>query len=117
MAAAAFFVTKRFVLDVWIIIKGTRYNGVCTSKFGFRNGDCCVEWKDSENVLNKGLFSVTTFRKPPFVLPVYSIDNEPKMVNLGLRSILYYLPLLVITDFTFILLVFGAIPEYLSLIN
>lgn len=116
VGAAAFFATKHFVRDVYIIVRGRRYTGVCTGKCGFRMCEHRVEWTDSEGVPNLSLFSVTTFRKPPFELPVYSVDNDPKKSNLGLRSIIYYLPVLVLTDFTFLALIFGAIPEYLKLL-
>ncbi len=116
VAAAAFFATKHFVRDVYIIVRGRRYTGVCTVKCGFRMCEHRVEWTDSEGVLNVNLFSLTTFRKPPFELPVYSVDNDPKKSNLGLRSIIYYFPVLVLTDFTFLALIFGAIPEYVNLL-
>ena len=115
ISLAAFFATKRFVRDVIIIIMGEKYIGVCTSKFGFKRSDHLVEWTDSESFLNKMTFPVTTFREPPFEVSVYSIGNDPKKSNLGIISILYYFPVVILTDFTFLALIFGAIPEYLGL--
>ena len=60
--------------------------------------------------------AVATIRKPPFSIPVYCVDNDPKKSNLGIRSILYYLPVLILTDLTLGALIFGAIPEWIGLL-
>ncbi len=116
VAVAAFGVNRRFFRDIYIIVRGKRYSGVCVGKFGFKNGDHMVTWSDSDNEGRMEVFPVATIRKPPFSIPVYCVDNDPKKSNLGIRSILYYLPVLILTDLTLGALIFGAIPEWIGLL-
>ena len=116
IAAAAFFANKRLIRDVYIIVRGRRYTGTCTHKFGFRDGEHLVVWTNSENADLIAHFTVTTFGKPPFELPVYCVGDDPKKANLGLRSIICYLPVVLLTDLTFFGLVFGAIPEWWEIV-
>ena len=116
VAVAAFGANRRFFRDIYIIVRGKRYSGVCVGKFGFKNGDHMVTWSDSDNEGRMEVFPVTTIRKPPFSIPVYCVDNDPKKSNLGIRSILYYLPVLILTDLTLGALIFGAIPEWTGLL-
>jgi|GEM_PF-4050565 len=116
VAIPCFMVTKRLIGDISIMIKGKRYIGTCTSKSGIKNSVHRVEWTDSDGVKNIGLFSVTTLRKTPFQLKVYSVDNDPNKANLGFRSLGYYAVIVILFDFTFFALVLGAIPEILSYI-
>lgn len=113
VAIPCYMVTKRFISDINIMIKGKRYIGICTSKGGTKNSAHRVEWTDSEGVKNIFLFSATTFRKPEFHVKVYSIDNDPNKANLGFRTLCYYAIIVILFDFTLLALVFGAIPEYL----
>ena len=116
VAIPCFMVTKRLIGDISIMIKGKRYIGTCTSKSGIKNSVHRVEWTDSDGVKNIGLFSATTFRKPPFRMNVYSVDNAPNKTNLGFRTLGYYAVIVILFDFTFFALILGAIPEILSCI-
>ena len=116
VAIPCFIVTKRLICDISIMIKEKRYIGTCTSKSGIKNSVHHVEWANSDGVKNIGLFSATTFRKTPFQLKVYSVDNDPNKANLGFRSLGYYAVIVILFDFTFLALVLGAIPEILSYI-
>ena len=109
---AAFGANRRFIRDIWIIAKGNRYEGVCIGKFGFKDCEHIVMWTDSDDLERCAHFSVTTFRKPPFPVVVYTLDNSPQKANLGIVSIVCYLPVLILTDLTLFALIFGAIPEW-----
>ena len=113
VAFPCFYVTKMLITDVYIMIKGERYMDTCTSKSGIKN--CChrVEWKDSKGIKNAALFNITSFRKPPFRIKVYSVGNDPDKTNLGLRSVLYYIPVVFLFDTVLLALFFGALPEYI----
>ncbi|MBR1824202.1 MAG: hypothetical protein IJ779_08225 [Ruminococcus sp.] len=95
------------------MIKGKRYIGTCTSKSGLKNTVHRVEWTDQAGIRNVALFSITSLRKPPYSIKVYSIDGEPDKANLGIRSIMYYIPVVILFDMTLLLLVFGTIPEFI----
>ena len=71
-----------------------------------------VVWKDDNNIEHKKLFAFTPRYDVPFPIGVYMIGDNEKKSNVGIKSILPYLPTLFLAIFVQIVLVFGTIPDY-----